>query len=319
MPAKTTSFKSWADSLWQQAQTDRFTKEVDYWTSQPWAGGARPLPVDHVATETTFASLSHVRVSLGVEETQALLTEVSEACRTQINEVLLTALARAFAVWTGGSELLVDIEGHGREEEVVSGARLSRTVGWFTTIYPALIELSAGEDIVPALQRVKKRLRAIPVRGIGYGMLRYLSRVAGVRARMSKIPKAQVSFNYLGQFDQTVAADGLVSGAAESTGPAQNDKEKLHYLISVNGMIADRKLTISWLYSDQVYEAATIERLANSYLKALREIIAHSEAGSQGSYDSSDFPLANLEQKKLDHLSALIDKMSEKSGTNSVG
>jgi amino acid adenylation domain-containing protein/non-ribosomal peptide synthase protein (TIGR01720 family) len=312
LPAKTTSFKSWADKLRQEAQTVQFSKQIEYWTSQPW-DRTSPLPVDHIG-EATFETLADVQVSLDPEETRTLLTGVPEAYHTQIQEVLMTALGRAFAGWTGEKLLLVDVEGHGREEDVVQGASLSRTVGWFTAIYPALIEASADEDIAQSLKRVKERFRKIPLRGVGFGMLRYLSG-AEVRERMKKIPEARISFNYLGQFDQRVAAGGFFSSAPERTGPTRAPRAKLPYLISVNDMSADMKFTSRWLYSTRLYDATTIKRLAESYLKGLREIVALSQSPAAGAYTSSDFPLANLDQKKLDVLTSIADRMSARGGS----
>jgi amino acid adenylation domain-containing protein/non-ribosomal peptide synthase protein (TIGR01720 family) len=271
LPAKTTSFHRWAEKLQQQAQTEQFSKGVEYWTAQPWER-ARPLPVDRVG-QATFASLAQVKLSLGVEETRSLLMDVPEVHQTQIQEVLLTALARSFATWTGENVLLVDVEGHGREEDVVQGANLSRTVGWFTAIYPALLEATADEALDDAVKRMKEYLRKIPRRGIDYSMLRYLSRTE-VRERMKQIPTPQVSFNYLGQWDQTVSPGGFFSGATEATGLNQSGAARLHYLISVNDLIADKSLTSNWLYSSRLYDAATIRRLAESYLDSLRQIIA---------------------------------------------
>ena len=118
-------------------------------------------------------------VSLSAEETRALLQEVPEAYHTQINDVLLTALVQAFSRWTGARSLLVDLEGHGREE-IFEDVDLSRTVGWFTTIFPVLLESGGGFHPGNALKSVKEQLRRIPNRGIGYGLLRYLSRDADI-------------------------------------------------------------------------------------------------------------------------------------------
>src|SRR5262249_12293204 len=154
------------------AQSSALAAERSYWLEQPWTR-VSPLPVDCAEGDNSVASSRTVVVSLSVEETQALLQQVPEAYRTQINDVLLTAVAQAFAEWTGARTLLVNLEGHGREE-ILENTDLSRTVGWFTTIFPVLLDLAGTSHPGEALKTIKEQLRRIPNRGIGYGLLRYL-------------------------------------------------------------------------------------------------------------------------------------------------
>ncbi|HEY2464990.1 MAG TPA: condensation domain-containing protein, partial [Steroidobacteraceae bacterium] len=173
LPAKTTSFKRWAERLCDFAQSAAMANETAYWGDQPWTN-ARRFPVDHLGGRNDVASAATVTASLSVAETQALLDEVPRAYHTQIQEVLLTALLQAFAGWTGRSALLIALEGHGREE-LFDQADLSRTVGWFTSLFPVLLDLGTSTDCGNALKTVKEQLRAVPRRGIGYGVLRYLT------------------------------------------------------------------------------------------------------------------------------------------------
>src|SRR6185369_7173703 len=160
----------------------------------------RPLPVVRtngarlVNTENTVASARQLVAELDEETTRALLQDVPAAYHTQINDALLTALAQAFAGWTREPRLLLDLEGHGREE--VDGADLSRTVGWLTAIYPVVLELER-RDRPPgdALKSIKEQLRAVPRKGLGYGLLRYLGDEA-TAAALAALPAPQVAFNY---------------------------------------------------------------------------------------------------------------------------
>src|SRR5262249_28730825 len=154
-----------------------------------------------------------------------LLQEVPAAYNTQINDVLLTALARTLSWWTrsahqsengAGAAVLVELEGHGREE-VSAGVDVSRTVGWFTSIYPGVLESRACEAVGAGLKRVKEQLRAVPRRGLGYGVLRYLGE-GEVSVRLREMQRAQVGFNYLGQLDQAVGAERWLAIADESAG-----------------------------------------------------------------------------------------------------
>ncbi|MFM9158433.1 MAG: condensation domain-containing protein, partial [Dolichospermum sp.] len=136
---------------------------------------------------------------------------------TQINDILLTALVQSFSQWTGADSLLIDLEGHGREE-LFNDVSLSRTVGWFTTIYPVFLQLGKTSDIGENLKNIKEQLRKIPNRGIGYGILRYLCQNIDICQQLEKLPQPQISFNYLGQFDQIQSEPILLGFAPESPG-----------------------------------------------------------------------------------------------------
>jgi amino acid adenylation domain-containing protein/non-ribosomal peptide synthase protein (TIGR01720 family) len=296
--AKSTSYQRWAEELHGQAQAAEMGGQVGYWAEQPWQR-AQLLAVTKGSGRETIATARTVTKSLSVGETRALLQEVPESYHTQINEVLLTALGRALGGWLGEGEVVLEVEGHGREE-VVAGLDLSRTVGWFTTIYPLLLEVGEQEGIGAGLKRVKEQLRQIPQHGIGFGMLKYLSEDEAVRERLRKIPAGAVSFNYLGQFDQVLNGSALLSAAAEASGAGQRAEERLAYQLTVNSLVREGRLHVSWVYSEQVYEATTIEQVADSYMQSLREIIAHCGLADTGGFTPSDFPEANLSQSDLD-------------------
>src|SRR5215211_2573333 len=158
-----------------------------------------------------------VDVKLDAELTRQLLQDVPAKFNTQINDVLLTALVSAFECWSGATSLMVNVEGHGREE-IVEGLDVSRTVGWFTTIYPLLLEVESEEDLGKTLARTKERLQAVPRRGIGYGMLKYLNADPSVFNQLRKTVNPQLSFLYLGQLDQPLAQLELFTEAEESRG-----------------------------------------------------------------------------------------------------
>ena len=180
-----------------------------------------PLPVDQVEGDSRAGTAETVVVTLGEEPTRALLQEVPAVYRTQVNDVLLTALAQAYVRWSGQGSLLVDLEGHGREE-LFDDVDLSRTVGWFTTLYPVLLHVPAGSGPGQALQAVKEQLRGVPNRGLGYGLLRYLSGDEELRQRLGELPGAGVCFNYLGQVDRGLPVGVGLTLAGESIGPSQS-------------------------------------------------------------------------------------------------
>jgi non-ribosomal peptide synthase protein (TIGR01720 family) len=291
-PPKTTSFKTWSERLVEYAESGGASGELAYWRAV--AVDPARLPVDHPGGDerNTVATRRTVSVVLGEENTRALLKEVHAAYRTEIQDVLLTALVDALAGWTGRDELLIDLEGHGRED-LFEGVDLSRTVGWFTTICPVRLKRVAGGP-GEALRGVKEQLRRIPHRGIGFGVLRYLQ---GEELRSG----AQVSFNYLGQFDQALGDTGLLAPAPESSGRAFSERGRRPHLIEVSGLVSGRRLLLEWAYSEAVHERRTVEALARSFVGSLSSLIAHCRGGVRG-YTPSDFPLAGLDAKGLERI-----------------
>jgi len=305
LPPKTTSFRQWASRLEEYARRDAVREQLGYW--QSLGAGVYPLPVDWPEGANTEASAEWVRSGLTEEETAALLRDVPAAYGTEINDVLLTALARAFREWTGAPSLLVDLEGHGRES-LFEDVDLSRTVGWFTALYPVRLDLGMIEHPGEALKAVKEQLRGIPQRGLGYGLLRHLGDRQAAAA-LQALPQAQVSFNYLGQFEFGLNG-ALLAPARESAGPERAPQAPRAYLLDISGSVRGGRLQLDWMYSGNQYRRETIESLAEGYLRALREIIAHCQAPEAVGYTVSDFPEASLNQEELDEVLLELKEVS---------
>ncbi|MFE3784986.1 amino acid adenylation domain-containing protein, partial [Amycolatopsis sp. NPDC059090] len=272
---RTTSFRDWAIRLAEHAAAGGFDDELGYWRG---VSGRTTVPVDGRG-DATNASMRSVTARLSAAETGALLRDVPKAYRTQVNDVLLTALGRVLRDWTGGTPV-VDLEGHGREE-LFGDVDLSRTVGWFTTVFP--VALDVPDDWGTALKSVKEQLRAVPRRGIGYGALRYLT---GAAPEIDP----QVSFNYLGQFG---------SGRLESD---ESPRSARAHLLDVVGRVEAGELELTWYYAEGVHERSTMDTLAAAMTTALREIIRHCAEPGAGGRTPSDFPLAALNQSTVDEL-----------------
>jgi amino acid adenylation domain-containing protein/non-ribosomal peptide synthase protein (TIGR01720 family) len=302
LPAKTTPFQEWALRLEEHAQSDALAAEAEHWLGAGWEGTW--LPVDHPEGESSVKSARGVSVRLERELTRLLLHDVPGVYRTEINDVLLAALAQAVARWTGQSRVLVELEGHGREE-LFAEVDLSRTVGWFTSLYPVVLDVGDCAEPGEVLKAVKEQMRAIPNRGIGYGLLRYL-RQDELGARTRELPPAEIRFNYLGQFDQVLTESGVFAFAAESSGESQGGEGRRGVLLEVNGMVVDGCLQLDWTYSETVHRRETVEALARSFLRALQDLIEHCLAPDAGGYTPSDFPLAGLDQGALQRIAALI-------------
>ncbi|HEY4466111.1 MAG TPA: amino acid adenylation domain-containing protein, partial [Streptosporangiaceae bacterium] len=290
---KTTSFRDWALRLAAHTEAGGFDSELEYWartTRTPAA--AVPLAGDG---PNTMASTQSVTVELSAGQTHALLHEVPGAYRTQVNDVLLTALGRVLSQWTGSDRVVIDLEGHGREQDLIEGADLSRTVGWFTSIFPVALTLPGG-GWGQALKSVKEQLRAVPHRGVGYGALRYLS-----DAGTGLVCEPAVSFNYLGQLDR-FPDGGLVHGAEHGLDAAVSAGTPRAHQVDVVGRVENQRLKLTWTYSANRHQRATITALAGEFANALCEIIAHCGAPGAGGRTPSDFPLAHLDQAAVDRL-----------------
>ncbi|AUT01014.1 non-ribosomal peptide synthetase [Nostoc sp. CENA543] len=306
LPPKTTSFKDWSEKLTAYAQSPALKSEVAYWLNEARLK-VPSIPVDLTKGVNNFAAANTILLSLSESETRALLHDVPKAYNTQINDVLLTALVLVVSKWIGSRSVLFNLEGHGRED-IVDGVDLSRTVGWFTTIFPVLVELPATDKLADVLKSVKEQLRAIPNKGIGYGLLRYLSQDAEIASQLQAFPQAQISFNYLGQFDQQVNTSSWMQPASESAVKMHGLQNNRPYLLEIDSIIAGEQLRIEWTYSKNLHQHATIENLAQEFFQTLQQIIAHCASGENGGYTPSDFSLVRFNQLELDQTLALVCK-----------
>ncbi|QKW30763.1 non-ribosomal peptide synthase/polyketide synthase [Streptomyces seoulensis] len=293
LPARTTSVKEWADRL--RARTDRFAAQLDHW-ERTARHCAAPLPVDGDGPNTA-ADVGEVTVRLDAARTTALLREVPGVYRTRVDDVLLTALGRVLSDWSGHDTVAVGLEGHGREDRLFEDVDLSRTVGWFTSLYPVALAVPAA-DWGSALKAVKEQLRAVPERGLGYGVLRHLAR----DPRLTGAPEPAVSFNYLGRFDWTADGAALVGAVPGGLGGAEAPGTERAHLLDVVARVEDGRLEITWYHSRERHHGATVTRLAEAMLDAVEDIVAHCARPGAGGRTPSDFPLARLDQTAVDRM-----------------
>ncbi len=293
---RSTPFGRWATQLAAPAAADSMRDELEYWERAGSAASVR-VPRDLAGGgDDRAANTDTVVVSLDESETRALLQQVPKAYNTQINDALLAALGDALTGWLGGGEIVVNVEGHGRED-VVDGAHLSRTLGWFTTLFPVRLRLGAS-DVAGRLKETKELLRSIPRRGIGYGILRYLARAETLRAQTTP----EIVFNYMGQFDQVVAGSTMFGFAPQATGPWYGARTRRPHLFEINCLVIDNRLEVRWSYSPRAHTRETVARVAAAYVSALRSTISHCTADGVGGYTPSDFPVAALDQATLDRV-----------------
>jgi amino acid adenylation domain-containing protein/non-ribosomal peptide synthase protein (TIGR01720 family) len=307
---KTSSYREWAEALVAEVERGLGAAEEQYWTSVADAP-VTLIPGGNIPGGGTVGSAQRVEVGLSGERTLKLLQEVPAAYNTQINDVLVTALARTLCWWTtkahssengAGAAVLVELEGHGREE-ISRSVDVSRTVGWFTSIYPVVLESSAAEEVGPALKRIKEQLRAVPRRGLGFGLLHYLGN-GEVSARLREMRRAQVGFNYLGQLDQVLGKERWLGIAGGSAGAERDGSAQRVHALEVSGYVAGGELRLGWEYDAERYTREEMETVAERYRQELEALIAHCVSEEAGGFTPSDFPLADLNQRALDRIAA---------------
>ncbi|MCU1758991.1 non-ribosomal peptide synthase/polyketide synthase [Pseudomonas sp. 14P_8.1_Bac3] len=307
LPAKTSATQAWARRLQMQADSASMQAQLGFWTEQ-LKGAPQDLPCDRPQGELHNRHALHVQTRLDKEQTRKLLQETPAAYRTQINDLLLTALARVMGDWTGDASTLIQLEGHGREA-LFDELDLSRSVGWFTSLFP--VRLTPARDVGASIKAIKEQLRAIPDKGLGFGVLRYLGNDT-TRQALKALPVPRITFNYLGQFDAAFAKDAgaLLNPASESTGANQSPLATLDNWLTLNGRVYAGELNISWTFSGQMFDESTIEQLAQAYARELERLIEHCCKPSHQGLTPSDFPLAGLTQQQLDGL-VLIPRQIE--------
>jgi non-ribosomal peptide synthase protein (TIGR01720 family) len=264
--AKTTSWQRWSTALTELVAGGGLDHELPYWQEASGDGDLpTDLPTDLPADRAGGpAGLDAVEIALDTTDTDALLRGAPTAYRTRVNDVLLAALAWALTRWTGRDRVAVTLEGHGRED--VLDLDVSRTAGWFTTMFPVAVSVTDG-DWRTVVRAVRKQLRALPGNGFGYGALRYL----GTLDPPGPLPR--LSFNYLGQFDSRAEEDGGLFGATlPAIGADHDPADTGQHLIDVVGEVNDGQLSFVWYYRTDHYARGTIETVAGDFAKALRGI-----------------------------------------------
>ncbi|WP_225422677.1 condensation domain-containing protein, partial [Pseudomonas huaxiensis] len=298
LPAKTHSVKVWAEHLRTFAGTSALEQELGWWQAQ-LQGVSDALPLDRADGGRQHQHEATVRTQLNSALTRQLLQDAPAAYRTQINDLLLTALARVISRWSGHAETLVRLEGHGREE-LFDGLDTTRTVGWFTSLYP--VKLTPAAELGASIKAIKEQLRGVPNKGLGYGVLRYLGSDAA-QASLAALPQGEIVFNYLGQLDASFAAEGaLFAPSGEGSGEGQSPEAPLGSLLAINGQVLKGELELAWSFSNEVFDVQTVQALADAYGQELQHLIEHCVAAGVAGVTPSDFPLAGLDQQQLDSL-----------------
>ncbi|WP_025028880.1 condensation domain-containing protein, partial [Caldalkalibacillus mannanilyticus] len=303
LPKKTDSFLTWAEQLSSYAEGQALAQEVAYWQKITQIE-TQPLPKDHLQQRVLAGASESITVLWNREETEQLLKQVPRAYNTEVNDILLTALGLALHSWSGLSQVKINLEGHGREE-ILPELDITRTVGWFTSEYPVLLETEEGKDLGYQIKSVKEALRQIPNKGIGYGIWRYLSHHdEGMEWGL----EPEISFNYLGQFDQDIQEEGM---SPYSIGASNSDKHVRTYALDLNGMVSEGELKLDISYSPLEYQRETIEKLAQCLKESLQEIINHCITKEKTELTPSDVLLKGLTIEEVEQIAEQTQPVGE--------
>lgn len=289
---KTDSFKKWTEQIHQLATDGDFESSQSYWYDLD-AGNQQLL------WNTPARSLRKGRVVTGFELDEAhtglLLSGVQHAYHTEINEIFLAALSACLAGIYQVGEVWVAMEGHGRENIV--DIDISRTVGWFTSVYPLLLNACKKDDTSAHIRGIKEQLRAVPDKGMGYGMLKYM---CDNQPAVCNI-QPEIVFNYLGQFDGDDSMHGF-SFAPEYTGESSNLEEKIMYPMAITGRVLNDKLRMNFEFDPLKVNSAEQDAICLQFEKQLLQLIYHCASRKDTEHTASDFQYKAISQETFESL-----------------
>ncbi|UIN44643.1 bacitracin non-ribosomal peptide synthetase BacA [Bacillus licheniformis] len=290
---KTDSYQEFARQLKKYAQSRRLLKEREYW-QKALEADVPFIPAEKLERDT-FEHSTTLSIRIGPDVTANLLRNANKAYNTEINDILLTALIAAVRDITGENKLKVMMEGHGRED-ILDGVDITRTIGWFTTVYPVFIDLGEEKEISQNIKMVKETLRKIPNKGIGYGVLKYMTE------ELQKIQtQAPLSFNYFGEMNNDMNRK-VFSQSPFSPGESIGGKIVRHYAIEMNAISLNGELTIYTTFNQDQYQTSAIEQLNQSFKENLEKIVDHCVGKDGSDMTPSDYGDVSLGLEELERI-----------------
>jgi len=264
---KEISCRQWYDILIRYAGSERLLSQKKYW--EEVVRNYSPLPVN-IGYEGPIArgDLDEYVVHLDKQLTHLLLTETGEAFHTEVNDLLLAAIASVLTEWKGSDKMVIGIESHGRES-ISAGDDLSRTTGWFTSLYPMLLCVPASGLEEELIKSIKEQRRNVPDKGLGFGVLKYLVKEALLQAD----EPWDVVYNYLGQADNIVRQDGYLVKAEEAPGPEAGSTFPIGHKVEISCMVAGDRLLVKWMFSQRHFYRKTIETVAKAFVRILQKLV----------------------------------------------
>lgn len=297
-PRKSDSFKLWSERLLEYASSETLLKEKEYWQTLARAEAA-PFPLGAGQERRSGAAIDFDRIQCGLsrDETRQLLTRAIQTYHLEPVDLLLTALAYSLQDWTGARRHLITLEGHGRED-IGAELDITRTVGWFTSLFPFLLELPERDDPGYGLRVVKEALRAVPNHGLGYGVLRWLTPEA-LKKGLGLPPLPRLSFNYLGAFENDFDS-GLFFPADEPHGENVGAGFTAAFDLEYNCSVMEGTFSLYLGYNRRLLSAEEAQRLADGYLDHLRGLMTHCCRQEESVFSPSDISYDGFTIDQLD-------------------
>lgn len=300
LPAPSSSCNAWVSRLMDYANSDTLAAELPYWTAL--ANASIAFPRDEAVETGLLSDSIQVEMKLNPDMTKRLLNASSD-----VYSLLLSALVSALGRFTASDEVLVELEGHGREA-LFDDIDLSRTIGWFTSHFP--VRLQVQEQREATLKGVQDTLRQIPSKGVGFGILQYLA-CAEWRSLITALPRPRVTFNYLGQFVNHPNEQTLFYPVFGTSGFERDGSGSLTNWLAIHGQINENELVLNWVFSRKMYHKHTIERVVDEYRKELISFITQSSLQSNTILRSDNFPLTHLTQAELASLPVFAQDIAD--------
>jgi bacitracin synthase 3 len=303
LPKKTASYQAWASALETYSRELYQSKEEEYW-KKILSEDVPEVQKDFHSNENLSKDAKSIVVEFSKEDTSRLRNDVNHAFHTEINDILLTALALSLKSWTGNEKFFVNLEGHGREV-LTNNVNISRTVGWFTSIYPIMLDVHSFEDKGLLIKQIKEMLRKIPNKGIGFGVLKYLSPMKN-ESGLCHQREPQISLNFLGEYGNELKKPFELSTLA--IGESVNPESARTHEIEILGKIVNGKLQFQFEYSRFQYSHSSIEQLSLLFKSHLTELINFCTMKEEAEHSPSDFgDDHNLSFEELEGLQNLIE------------
>ena len=286
---KTSSFKDWSEFLYQHAKSSALNQERVYWENIVSQDTYQFEKKSHIEKETYQERL--VSFSLDEKTTQSLLSNCAEQYHAKVNELLLTSLILAMSRMSNDNVFAIELESHGRES-LDSQLDISQTVGWFTCMYPFIVNVDTEQSLASLVRQVKEQYRALPSNGLGYGILKYLA-----AEKLSHTSAPELLFNYLGQLDQAIQKDSVFEVAQESMGHETSLNRQSRHGVTITGYVEQGALGFTISYNASLYEDSIMIELKDWFESALVALTTNTENNLKDAVSVTDFELATIDSE----------------------
>jgi amino acid adenylation domain-containing protein/non-ribosomal peptide synthase protein (TIGR01720 family)/FkbM family methyltransferase len=299
LPPKTSSFKHWAEGIMEYAESHLVMEQLPYW-KQIIGADLRGIWKQSMVDDGNFSYYNYRSCEFVIQEsdTKLLLHEANMPFNTYVNELLLAALAITLSEIFSIQDVLIELEGHGREN-IVPSLDITRTVGWFTSVYPVILHTDENRDVVKTIIGIKENIRKIPQRGVGFGILKYLSKKINLAA-------AHITFNYLGQFDEDFD-DTMFRPASDPTGPTFNLGQSNKYILEFTAIVMDRQMSIEISYNSTIVSTHDAMNIADTYKQSILKVLDHCSNAAAGQLTPSDLSISNISLEELNTIRSLFE------------